>query len=163
MTRGWREPSRTSITSIMTVMNSQLIDTKVIADGASTVASEVTWRAGRARVRDVAAIELAERQQVQRSREHAEPRGERHRVDVDVSRGQRAEHQPRADLKQQRLAQASRLKSAAAGTTFESIRPKKSAGTSTTNPAIGPATPMSNSAASSGTPRGCGSPRRASP
>ena len=48
-------------------------------------------RAAEERVEDVAAIQLADRQQVQRGGEHADPGRARHRVQVDIGGGHAGE------------------------------------------------------------------------
>ena len=111
---------------------------------------EVARPIAQRRVGEVAAVELTERQQVPRRRQHAEPRGEHHRVDVDrvaVAESCRTCSQV-AQLEEQRLAQRVAVHAAAArASTFDRCMPRRAAGTSTTKPPIGPAMAMSNSAA----------------
>ena len=77
------------------------------------------------RVGDVAAVELPERQQVQRRRQHAEPAGKHHRVHVDgVAVGHGAEDQLRGPLEEQRLAEVDQVRvSVGAGTIVDSVKP----------------------------------------
>ena len=80
-TRGWRKPRKNAITSIMMVIEIQLERPQRQQHATTSVAIDTYARAAAEDdVGDVAAVELAERQQVQRRREHAPPRGERHRV-----------------------------------------------------------------------------------
>ena len=100
-------------------------------------------------VRDVPAIELADREQVQRRRQQPEPGGEADRVHVDVN----ALAASRPNVSHAAALNSSGSPSSAAA--LEVLRelddarqaacPTNSTGTATRNPAIGPAMPMSNS------------------
>ena len=78
------------------------------------------------RVRDVPAIQLAEGQEVQRGREHPEPRGEDHGVGVEglaVRNG--AERHPRNESEEKRFAEGeAALDASGRGTTWDSAIPQ---------------------------------------
>ena len=103
----------------MTVIEIQLSDRAVRRrrDAASATDTSAGAAADQ-RIDDVAAVELAERHQVQRRRQHAPPGGERHRVERHVVAGRnRAEVQPRRRFVEQRLAEVDHLAVGFTGTT----------------------------------------------
>ena len=121
---------------------------KVSPMSAATVASvTIVLPASEHGVRNVAAIELADRKQVERGGEQAEPGGERHRMHVDgVALRQRAVEKIRNRLEEQRFAQFH--ESPCVGRQRcdrDRLMPTSSTGMATRKPAIGPAIPMSNS------------------
>ena len=137
-----------SMTSIMTVITSQLTEMNVMRDrGRDRRDRNRRGPAAERGVGDVPAIELSEGQQVQRCRQHPEPRGEHHRMDVDrIAVAHRDRYiAMRGQLEEQRLAkiQDAALRWAPARRSTGSCRRTAPARARRTR-AIGPATPMSN-------------------
>ncbi len=92
-------------------------------------------------VGDVTAIQLAERQQVERGRQHAEPRRPHHRMKVDdrCPLGSGRTSSQRTARKSGGLPSSRSVSAGGDTVSSDMYIPRMSAGTSTTNPAIGPA------------------------
>ena len=74
-TRGWWRPNTISIATISTAKNAQLPAKKVRLRRTPTAAvGDVDRTLAEYRIRDVPAVELTDRKQVQRSRQHARTR-----------------------------------------------------------------------------------------
>ena len=92
-------------------------------------------------VRDVSAIELADREQIERGREQPEPCRKRHRVHVDRHAVGQRRPRPATPPRERAAARPARRReiARAARSITDSASPRNSAGTATTKPAIGPA------------------------
>ena len=97
------------------------------------------------RIRDAPAVELADREEVERRDEEPDPAREGHRVDEDVVPGrQRSEDEPRHEAHEQRVAER-HASARRDGRHLRPAEPIQSAGSATTSPASGPAAAMSKS------------------
>ncbi len=124
-----------------------------MSSGTTTIITHATMNrradrpmpAAEQRVDHVAAVELADRQQVERRHQQPDPSGERDRMKVDVDRvGIDAQHHVRQRPEQDRIAELKSAAGVSSGDTSESFSPITTASTASTAPAHGPAAPMSN-------------------
>ncbi len=154
-------PKKNSITTISTVQTSQLERDEREDDGDADRDERDPRRApAEHRVGDVAAVELADREEVQRRREQAEPGRKRHRVQVQrvAVRARDPQTSHAAALKSSGSPSASPEKSFGSAHDVRQRRcPMNSAGTATTKPASGPGdADVEQHALACGSAGGCG-------